>query len=361
LRLRGQRVLVIGGTGFVGGRLSEKLILEEGASVRCLVRNWTKAVWLSRTAADLVPGEVTERAAVEAAVAGCDAVFHCASGGSSREEFFATNVDGTRNVLEASLAARVKRVVYVSTIAVHGPSPPDGADETAPFVPTGKAYGESKIATEELIQGFVKQHGMEVSIVRPTFVWGPRSHLFTTGPLRAMKSRTFRLVDEGRGACHAVHVDNLVEAMILCAVTPGLGGEAFLVTDGENMTWREFFEPLARLVNAWPLASVSSQSPATRLMGRAGELASNVVIQLAGEGKSLPTRVLRRLAREAELAVRRRGIPNQWDLAKYARVGSINIDKARRLLGYAPVLSFRDGLGQTLDWVRLQMSDELGL
>lgn len=361
MRLAGQRILVIGGTGFIGGRLCEKLILEEGATVRCLVRNWTKAVWLSRTTADLLPGEVTDRHSVDAAIAGCDVVFHCASGGSSREELFATNVDGTRNILQAALRAGVKRIVYVSTIAVHGPSPPDNADELAPFVRTGKAYGESKIAAEELIQEFVAREQMNVSIVRPTFVWGPRSHLFTTGPLKAMKAGTFRLVDEGRGTCHAVHVDNLVEAMILSSLAPNVRGEAFLVTDGEHLTWREFFEPLAKLVGAIPLASVSSNSSMTKAMGSAGEFASNVVMRLAGEGKSLPTRVVRRLARETELAVKRRGIPSQWDIAKYARVGAIRIDKARSLLGYAPVLSFREALDQTLTWVRQHMSDELGL
>ena len=361
MRLAGRRVFVAGGTGFVGGRLCERLLLEEGADVRVLVRDWARAVWVSRTMAELVQGNVTDRAAVEAAMHGRDIVFHCASGGSTRSEYFATNVDGTRTILEAARAAGVQRVVYVSSIAVHGPSPPPNADESAPFQSTGKAYGESKIAAERLVRQWVEAGELSIAVIRPTFVWGPRSALFTMNPLRAMKQGRFQLVDEGRGSCHAVHVDNLVEAMILAGVHPAAEGEAFFVTDPGQRTWAEFFQPLAELVGISSLPSISSRSPAVRWMSRAKDRLGTRLDLLAGNPAPLTRRIIRRTIRELHEVLARRGIPSEWDLEKFARRGGLESSKLQTKLGYEAVLEFDEGMNQTLAWVRDQMNCELGL
>lgn len=361
MRLSGRKVLVTGSTGFIGSRLVEKLLLEEGASVNCLVRNWEKAVWVSRTAADLYPGDVTNVDMLNRAIAGCSVVMHCASGGTTRAELFRTNVEGTANLLEAAAKQRVERFVYVSSIAVHGSSPAPGTSAQSEYNDCGRAYSASKIAAEKVVLEYAARGSMQCVIIRPTFVWGPRSQLFTQGPLKAMRAGRFRWVDEGRGTCHAVHVDNLIESLLLAVTRDHLNGKAFLVTDEAGLTWREFFTPLLQLLEIPDAPSINSRSWRTQLMCRLKDASGAIVARLSGDGKSLPVRVVRRLFREVDVRLGQRGTLSLWDLQKYARSGTLDTDSTREELGYRPVLTFPEALEQTIAWIRLQLADELGL
>lgn len=361
MRLAGKKVFLTGGCGFVGGRLAEKLLLEEGATVHCLVRDLSKAVWLSRTRADLFVGDVNDAAAVRRAMAGCDVVIHCASGGNTRAELMRTNVDGMQSLLDAANDLGINRFVHVSSIAVFGAAPAEGELTQADYNDGGRAYPESKIATERLFFSAAGE-GIEVRvIVRPTFVWGPRSHLFTTGPLRAMKEQRFVWIDVGAGSCHAVYVDNLVEALILAAIRPDVDQRAFLVTDGQQMSWREFFEPLLALFPAGQVRSINSRNPLVPWLCRLRESSANAVAALSGPGRSIPIRALRRLLRETELLLARRGYPGLWDLRKFARKGALDTRQARDVLGYRPVKTFEAAVEDTRRWVRWHMADELGI
>lgn len=361
MRLAGKNLFLTGGCGFVGGRVAEKLLLEEGATVHCLVRDLSKAVWLSRTQADLFVGDVNDAAAVRRAMEGCDIVIHCASGGNTRAELMQTNVEGMRVLLDAAKAVGVARFVHVSSIAVFGAAPAQGELTQADYDDGGRAYPESKIAAEKLLLGTAGEGIDTRVIVRPTFVWGPRSHLFTAGPLRAMKEHRFVWIDGGSGSCHAVYVDNLVEALILAATRPNVDGQAFLVTDGQEMTWREFFEPLLALFPPAQIRSINSRSVLTPLLCRAREACAGRVAALSGPGKALPVRALRRLLRETELLLARRGYPSLWDLRKFARKGGLDTRHTRDVLGYRPVKTFEAAIEDTRRWVLWHMADELGI
>jgi len=358
--LRGRRVLVTGASGFIGTRLVERLVLEERAEVRVLMRNWTHAAWVARVQAEFVAGDVADVAAVAAAVAGCDTVFHCASSGNSRAEYMRTNVEGTRNVLDAALAAGARRLVYISSVVVHGAAPPAGFDENAPFIKTGRGYNDSKIAAEELIGQYSRDRGIPAVIIRPTFVWGPRSGQFTVGPLLAMKAGTFRLVDNGAGSCHAVYVDNLVDALLLAAVRDEAAGQAFLVSDGVDRTWREFFGGYAGMVGVTALPSVSARSPVIRSAAALSDALERVLVVFSPNPAPLWRKVLRRSARIVRSWLQKKGVPSRWYLELYSRQGGLCIDKARRLLGYQPRVDLKAGMALTERWARDQLGTELG-
>src|SRR4051794_3341526 len=119
--LEGRTVLVTGATGFIGGRLVEHLIRTEGAHVRALVRNFSKAARLARFAVEMVPGDLLAPDAVERAVAGCDTIFHCAyPNGGDEATRRAVTARGVELLFDAATRHRVRRVVHTSTISVYG-------------------------------------------------------------------------------------------------------------------------------------------------------------------------------------------------------------------------------------------------
>ena len=119
-----RRILVTGASGFIGGRVVEKLVRDRGARVRALVRDVAGAARIARFPVELVRGDVTDPPSVRAAASGCQAIIHCAYGNrGSATERHAVNVAGTRNVLDAAVAAQVDRVVHLSTLVVYGLTP----------------------------------------------------------------------------------------------------------------------------------------------------------------------------------------------------------------------------------------------
>ena len=363
--MQGVKCLVTGGAGFVGCRLVERLILNEQAeAVRCVIRQWHKATWVSRTTAELVQGDVTDIDSLRTAADRMDVIFHCASGGSNREQYFAINEQGTRNIM--TVAAENKQpVIHVSTVAVHGPELPEVLNEDAPMVKTGKAYGESKIAGEKVVRDFSDR--THTTIIRPTFVWGPRSHLFTAIPLRKMASRCFRYIDDGRGNCHAVHVDNLVESMICAAVSQDSreSGRAYLVTDDiDGHSWKDFFEPLADWISQNGIqqvdqTSVSSKSSLVRRLATWKIKLDERLAALAGSPAPLQRRIRRRLIRETGVMIERLGIPPLWDLAKYSQMGRIDVSRIKDEAGYRKWIQFDAAVDQTLQWADRHLADEL--
>lgn len=351
----GQRILVTGGTGFIGGRLAERLAVEEHAKVRVLVHDWRKAVWASRTHIELVLGDVRDRDSVAQAIQGCETVFHCVGVGGTLDDCRSTNIEGTHNVLQCALDARVARVVYLSSIAVHGPNPPDNADEQDEFRLTGSPYGDSKVAAEKVVWQFWQDHGLPAVIIRPTFVWGPRSPNFTVHPVHCMKLGRWFLVDGGRGTCHAVYVDNLVDALLLAGVKPEAVGEAFLITDGQPCTWAEFFGYYARMIGIEELPSVRFTA---RFAAPVMEYTDALLYKLDSTPAREPARTLVRALRRGLRLIRRLparyAVMNSWDLIKYGRRGGLNISRARTLLGYTPRFSLEEGMRETEIWLRDQ-------
>ncbi len=352
---RGRKVLVTGGTGFIGGRLVERLVLETGAQVRILVHNWSRAAWVARVPCEFMAGDVTDPVAVAAAVEGCSIIFHCASGGNSDAEYLHTNLNGTREVLEAAKRQGCSRIVYLSSVVVHGANPPGEVAEDSPFLPTGRGYADSKIEAEKLIWQYWQDYHLPVVVLRPTFVWGPRSGQFTVGPVTSMKAGTFRLVDAGAGSCHAVYVDNLVDAMLLAAAKEAAVGQAFLITDGPDRTWGQYFKCYARMLGINSLRSVRSTSTLIKSAARLSGFLDRVLVRLSPNPAPIWRRGLRRSARIVRTWLAQKGIPTTWHLMLFARQGRLSIAKAQSLLGYVPRISLETGMHETEQWLRDQL------
>ena len=129
-----------GGSGFIGGRLAERLASEHGARVRVLVRTLSRCARVARSPVELLAGDVTDAGAVQRAAQDCEVLFHCAYGNTgSAAEMRRVDVEGARNVLDAGLEQSA-RVVNVGTLSVYGVTPDGDLDERAHRSPDGEAY-----------------------------------------------------------------------------------------------------------------------------------------------------------------------------------------------------------------------------
>jgi nucleoside-diphosphate-sugar epimerase len=380
--LANARILVTGATGFIGGRVAERLVVEHGARVRALVRTFGRAARLARFPIELVQGDLRSAESIDRAAAGCDYVFHCAYGSDGEDDARrVVNAQGTRHVLDAALKHAVKRVVHTSTVTVYGDTPDGPLDESAPRRKTGFAYADSKIEAEESALGYVSR-GLSVSVVQPTVVYGPFGNTFTTKPLEMLKTGRVILINDGDGLANLVFVDDVVSAMFVAAVHEAAHGERFLVSGSEPATWRAFYAAYETMLGHPATISMTpaealkhfhgAQDGGSTLAGqllkalrhpgvkrriaatREGRLAirafhmlpAHLRARISGPGVALPG---------GTAAVAADAAPPIHPLhpSKIAFMASkthVRIDKAQRMLGFTPQFDFGRGMDLTGAW-----------
>lgn len=365
---KGIKVLVTGGTGFIGSRLAERLAYEEEAEVTVLVNNWSKATWVSRLPVQLTKGSINSISDLSAAMESCSVVFHCVGLGGTLAEARRINVEGTRAVLEAAHAKGVNRVVFFSSAVVHGPATPEGMNEDSDQIKTGDAYADSKIEAEKMFWEKTKELDIEGVVLRPTYVWGPNSQYYTIDFIRQMQDKSFIWVDEGKGKCNAVHVDNVVDVAILSGLHPMAAGQSFLITDGEDLSWRDFFGYYAKMVgfslqdavSVYSQPDVSSRAAHAikRLLTQTRDGLTTVANTLEPRAKQ-PTRYLVKAPRKlVKMALKplERNYPKMaaWELMAYSSTGRIDISHLQTQLGYSPKKSTEQGMAECEIWSRDQ-------
>lgn len=320
-QLDGQTVLITGATGFVGSHLVERL-LADGARVRVLVRAASKANRLAERGAEIVEGDLTDIDSLRRAVHGCALVFSVAawtgrSGGYAMA--VRVNVDGIRALVEAALAAGVRRIVHTSSIAAYGYCRDGVVTEDWPLR-GADAYGETKARSEEIVLSYADR--IEASVLRPAQVFGPRGGTWTATLFDAVKRGLPILIDGGGGNFHPCYIDNLVDAYLLAASQPEAVGEAFTIVDGTT-TWREFIGYY------------------TRMTGRAARSIPGWPLRLALRAIGAWSRLTRR----PSIAT-----PGAIDFL----TGQVHYsnEKARRLLDWSPRVPLDEAMRRTESWLR---------
>lgn len=246
------RALVTGATGFTGGRLARTLA-ERGMAVRGLVRDASRARALAEAGVELVEADLRDADAVARAVAGCDQVFHVAAAYRSAalkdSDYRDINVGGTVNVVRGCDLAGGVPLVHVSTIGVHGGVNTVPADETSPFAP-GDIYQVTKLEAEQFVHGKLAE-GRAGVIVRPAGIYGPGDMRFLK-LFKTVAQRRFRMFGSGEVYTHLVHVDDLVEGMLLAAAEPKAEGGIYILAGERYVTLNELVRLVADAVGVRP-------------------------------------------------------------------------------------------------------------
>ncbi|MEI8185954.1 MAG: NAD-dependent epimerase/dehydratase family protein [Chlorobiaceae bacterium] len=319
--------LVTGASGFIGSHLVKRCI-EKGYSVKALVRKGNASIaGLKREGVDVVEGDIRQIEAVNSAVKDSDLVFHSAaltSDWGSLKDFRDINIGGTRNICEAVLQNKVKRLVHVSTFESFDHSRLERVDEKTPYSCRNQSYPDTKIKGNEVVWEYVAQ-GMQASIVYPVWVYGPGDR--TLFPLLAdgIRRRQFFYWSH-HAPMSMVYIDNLLDLLMLAAEHPGAVGEDFLAYDGEPITFDAVCERIASAIH----------SPPPSLY-----LPYNFVYILAGMME-----LLYRMIRSSK-----RPLLTRQAVTLLASHAVPDASKARRFLGWSPGVSQNEGISRTLKWL----------
>lgn len=244
----GAPMLVTGATGFLGRTLCPYLV-QRRYELRAFVRPTANCEFLRHLGVELAWGDVRDRSAICSAAEGCWAIVHAAGKfrlWGQRKDFFATNVEGTRNTLEAARLAGVERFIFVSTVAVIGaPRPGVLIDESYPPSPRDD-YQRSKLEAERLVLRYHHQHGLPSLVLRPGAFYGPGgrygfNRLFFEDPLKGLPLQ----VHGGRRITFPVYIQDVAQCIDL-ALRRGQPGEVYNAS-GRSLTHSEINRAVDRL------------------------------------------------------------------------------------------------------------------
>lgn len=324
--------LITGASGFIGGHLAQRL-RGEGHPIRCLVRGSSDTRRLERLGAQLALGSLEDPGSLRRAAAGCARVVHCGamvSDWGTVAEIERVNVAGTRRLLQAAAEAGVRRFVHVSTTDVYGYPGTAAVTETHPVGAFRNWYAQTKARAEAEIAAAARG-GLDAVILRPATVWGPRSTEVVGQIARALRGGHMLLIDGGRRIAGLVYVENLVDAILLALRHDAASGEAFNVTDGLAVTWRQFTDGLAAGIGAARARLSIPYRPAIAI-GAGLEHAYRGARRATG--LTLPALLSRQ-------AVHVMGIDQDFSNGKL-----------RERLGWAPRVGYARAMDATVQWLR---------
>jgi nucleoside-diphosphate-sugar epimerase len=264
-------------------------------------------------------------------------------------------------VWKACLAARVRRLVYLSSGSVHGQAPGQGTDEmTLLSDQQWHWYNNAKVHAEWKLAELQKTRGVELVVLRPTIVFGPRSRWIWDAAKEITNGRAC-LLEGGKGICNTIYVDNLVHAIQLAIEKPNAAGKTFLVGDEETVTWRDFYAPIWQHLKAAEPASVPARkmtairefSVVEKVRGISGM--QNVLPLIPDPLKRAVKGALRGWAEKEKSPWRLRqaepiGLSSEMNALQQCQ-WRLPHKRAAEELGYRAPVSFEEGMRRSLAWL----------
>lgn len=245
------KVMVTGGTGFVGSHLIEQL-RQGGDDVRALVRPGSNRRLVESLGAEVSVGDLDDGASLRRACEGCEVVYHSAARVEivgSEEQFRRTTIGGTESLVDAANDAGVKRFVYISSCGVYHPdllAAGETIDEftAAPEPPRWFAYGRAKYRAEKAVQERVAAN-REWVIVRLGYLYGPRNRTMKSYLEPLFLKNMMMIVGDGSNEMALVYVEDAVRAVARSGRCADAAGKTLIASGNERVTQRQYFDALA--------------------------------------------------------------------------------------------------------------------
>lgn len=248
MRTQRTKVLVTGATGFLGGRLTRRL-LDEGYAVRAFARRRSNTDSLKKLDVEIALGDLGDEPSVAAAVNGVDIVVHAAAGtsGTAQDSHTAT-IQGTRNILQACRSDGLKKLIYISSCNVYevaGYAENQLVTEEAQlerFPARRGHYTAAKLQAEALVTAAMSSGGCPIVVLRPGTLYGLGTELYTKMIGISLARRVFIVFGDGSGELPLVQVDNAVDAIVGCIANRAADNQVFNVVDLEVVTKKAYME-----------------------------------------------------------------------------------------------------------------------
>jgi nucleoside-diphosphate-sugar epimerase len=334
------RILVTGGTGFIGGWVVETLNADGAEDVVAGVRHTSPR--LDKLPIELANCDVLDQQSLENAMEGIDVVIHCA-----RDPAKGATVEGTRRLLDAIRIKRVKRLVHMSSIAVYGEA--DGVvTEDMPPSPVDE-YGADKLAEEALCRA-AAEPGFTVAVVRPSLVYGPFGHVWTTRFIEGIIEGRLKQFPQAHGEANLIYVGDLARFAAELTIRPLPEYSVFNANGAEIPTFNKYFDSLSRALGQGPLPLSDKQvrGRLTRQVRRAARLV------LRTQGTTLRRIADSKPSLQATLSHIEKSV--RYDIgdepvSRYAKHVVYSNDRARQF-GLNPRTSLREGIDASVRWLK---------
>jgi 2-alkyl-3-oxoalkanoate reductase len=320
------KVLVTGGTGFLGRNVVRRL-LTDGDEVRVLARNPGAATDLAKEGAEIVSGDLRQGRTVISACDGVDAVIHTAALSAPwgrKREFLVNNVVGTRHVLTGCKTHQVRRLIYISSPSVvfTGQDQVDLADD-APY-PTRfvSMYSATKAIAEKMVSRAVTEDGLSAINLRPKAIFGPGDTSLLPRLIAAARVGRLPQIGDGTNRVDLTYVENVAHAIALALRSEKAVGGTYTITNGESVL---LWEVIRRVLEHVGLSTKLKAFPVPVALAAATLMEARASIT----GKE--------------------PLLTRYTVQILARTQTYDISAARRDLGYEPIVPLEEGIRRTLE------------
>lgn len=316
------RVFVTGASGFIGRRLVPELC-RAGHEVTALLLADEPAA--SALGAAVRRGDMTDPRTLTGVLDGQHSVVHLAGAvgyGQSFERCRRLNRDGTANVAGEALRAGVRRFLHMSSVSVYGRRPGVRLDEESALCKIGDPYGDTKIEAERILRTLETEGHLELTIVRPTVIYGPGDERFLPRLVENLRSGRSRVIGSGRNTVDAIHVDDVVRFLAAVLVDARSIGGIYNLNHPANPPWNELVAAVAAAIG---VAAPRRQLPYPLAMALAAGL--ETVARLSGKPPRLTRYGVRVVGRQYHYVT----------------------ERARRDLGFQPRVNLLDGIRACLE------------
>ncbi len=327
------RVFLTGASGFIGGHLAEAFV-QRGHQVVGIVRPTSHTEFLQSLGVKLVVNTPENTTGLSNAMRGADVVIHTAAQVRTHgfwRDFVQTTVEGTRHVLEVAQHAQVPHFIHISTVGVYGfPANGGGAPfaETSPHggIHKWNYYSRAKIEAEKLVRTAQESGYIATTILRPTWVYGPRDTTTLTRLIAALGNRRVKWIGNGNNRLSLIYVTDVADAIVRAAANTRARGQIYNVAaDETSPTQHEFIARICQLMEL-PLPVASVPYRLAYDLGFAGECVAHLS--------------------------RYRVCPPLTRLTALLFGGNrrFNSEKIRAELGWQPIMPFEEGIRQATTW-----------